>query len=36
MTMDVFPARLLLIGMIWGLFEIPISALAGAWLYREA
>ena len=35
MVMDVFPARLLVIGMIWGLFELPISALAGAWLYRE-
>jgi hypothetical protein len=33
--MDVFPARLLLISMIWGLLEVPIAALAGCWFYRE-
>ncbi len=35
MVMNVFPARLFVIGMIWGLFEAPIAALAGAWLYKE-
>jgi len=35
LTMNVFPARLFVIGMIWGLFEITIAALAGAWLYKE-
>ncbi len=36
MVMDVFPARLFVISMIWGLFEAPIAALIGAWIYKEA
>jgi hypothetical protein len=35
MAMNVFPAKLLVISMIWGLFEVPIAALVGGWLYRE-
>ena len=36
MAIGVFPSRLLLIGMTWGFFEVPIAAIAGAWFYREA
>ncbi len=35
MVMDMFPARLFVISMVWGLFEAPIAALAGALLYKE-
>ncbi|MDA2938274.1 hypothetical protein MYX75_08440 [Acidobacteria bacterium AH-259-A15] len=34
-AMGLFPNRLLLIGIVWGLFELPIATLAGAWLYKE-
>jgi hypothetical protein len=30
-----FPTRLLVIGTVWGLFELAIAAVAGAWLYKE-
>jgi apolipoprotein N-acyltransferase len=33
--MHLFPSRLLLYGTVWELFEFPIAALAGAWIYRE-
>lgn len=33
--MDLFPTRLLVIGTVWGLFEIPIATVLGAWLYKE-
>jgi hypothetical protein len=29
------PASLLIIGMVWGLVEYALAAIAGAWLYRE-
>ncbi len=29
------PAGLTAATIVWGLFEAPIAALAGAWLYRE-
>src|SRR5205807_4698495 len=31
----IFPARLMLIGLVWGLIETPIASVAGAWLYKE-
>jgi hypothetical protein len=34
--MQLFPRRLILITTVWGLFEIVIAAVAGAWLYSEA
>ncbi len=34
-TMGIFPSSLFYISTLWGLFEVPISATAGAWLYRE-
>lgn len=34
-TMGLFPSKLFYVSTLWGLFEVPISAVAGAWLYRE-
>lgn len=31
----VFPSDLMLIGTVWGLFELPIATMAGAFLYKE-
>jgi hypothetical protein len=33
--MRLFPSRLLLYGTVWEFFELPIAAVAGAWVYRE-
>jgi hypothetical protein len=30
-----FPSNLVVIILIWELFEVPIATLAGAWLYQE-
>ena len=30
-----FPAGMTVTTIVWGLFEAPIAAVAGAWLYRE-
>jgi hypothetical protein len=30
-----YPTGLMVTTIVWGLFEAPIAALAGAWLYRE-
>ena len=35
MPMEVFPNRLFLISMLWGLLEVPLATVAGAWLYKE-
>lgn len=29
------PGRLALIACIWGLVEVPLASVAGAWVYRE-
>ena len=34
-AMGLFPARLLAFGIVWGLGELLIAAVAGAWLYQE-
>lgn len=34
-VLDLFPPRLLAIGTIWGLFEVPIASVVGAWFYKE-
>lgn len=31
----IFPTRLLVVGTIWELVQLPIATLAGAWLYKE-
>lgn len=35
MQMHLFPARLLVIGLAWGLVEMIIASLAGGWFYKE-
>jgi hypothetical protein len=35
LPMDLFPRNLFLYAVLWGLLELPIAALAGAWLYKE-
>ena len=34
-VMGMFPTRLIAIGIVWGLAEVLLAAVAGAWLYRE-
>lgn len=34
-AMGMFPADFLVIANVWGLVEIPLAAVAGAWLYQE-
>ena len=34
-TAGMFPTGLIVATIVWGLFEAPIAALAGAWLYQE-
>jgi len=35
-VIGVFPAGLLIAAIVWGLFELPVAAVAGAWLYQES
>jgi pimeloyl-ACP methyl ester carboxylesterase len=35
-VMGLFPTRLIAIGLVWGLGELMLAAVAGAWLYHEA
>ena len=35
MVMGVFPGRLMAVGMIWGLGEVLLASVAGAFLYAE-
>jgi hypothetical protein len=35
LPLHLFPRRLLFYSTVWGFFELPIAALAGAWLYKE-
>ena len=34
-VMGFFPTRLVVIGLVWGLAELMLAAVAGAWLYQE-
>ncbi len=34
-TVGVFPTGQMVVSIVWGLFEVPIAAIAGAWLYKE-
>lgn len=36
MIMNLFPTRLMVIATTWGLAEMLIAGVAGAWLYSEA
>ena len=33
--MHMFPRRLIAVGLVWGLAEIIIATIVGAWVYRE-
>jgi hypothetical protein len=35
LVMGMFPPRMMMIGVIWGLCELVIAAEAGGWVYRE-
>lgn len=35
MVIGVFPGRIMAVGMIWGLGELLLASVAGAFLYRE-
>jgi len=35
-VLGLFPTRLVVIGTIWGLAEVLIAGVAGAWIYKEA
>ncbi len=34
-VMQIFPSNVIAVGVIWGLVEIVLGSIAGAWLYRE-
>jgi len=34
--MHMFPRRVLAVGVVWGLVELLIATVAGAWVYTEA
>lgn len=34
-AVGLFPLGLIVYGTVWGLFEVPIACVAGAWLYKE-
>ena len=36
MVMHVFPRKAMAIGVVWGLVEILVAGVAGAWAYTEA
>ena len=36
MVMHVFPRKAMAIGLVWGLVEIVVAGVAGAWAYTEA
>jgi hypothetical protein len=33
--MGVFPANVMVVGTLWGLGEIVVASIAGAWVYKE-
>lgn len=33
--MGMFPGRVIAIAVVWGLFEVVLAAIAGAWAYQE-
>ncbi|MDH3429432.1 MAG: hypothetical protein OEQ14_05395 [Gammaproteobacteria bacterium] len=35
-TAGMYPMGLMVTSIIWRLFEVPIAATAGAWLYQES
>ena len=35
LAMGMLPAKLLAFGLLWTLVEMPLAAIAGAWVYKE-
>jgi pimeloyl-ACP methyl ester carboxylesterase len=35
-VMNLFPRDMMLIGFVWGLGEVVVAGIAGAWLYTES
>ena len=35
-AMDFFPFKIILIASVWGLVEVTLATVAGAWLYQES
>jgi hypothetical protein len=33
--LELFPTSMLTIAIAWGLVEVPLATVAGAWLYKE-
>jgi hypothetical protein len=33
--MQIFPMNVIAVAVIWGLVEIVLASIAGAWAYRE-
>ena len=36
MILGLFPTRLMIIASVWGLVEVLVAGVAGAWIYTEA
>lgn len=36
MIMNLFPRQMMAVATVWGLGEVVIAGIAGAWVYREA
>lgn len=36
MNMGIFPRTMLMTGLVWGLVELILATIAGAWAYKEA
>ena len=34
-AMDIYPTNLLMLALVWGLFQMPLAAILGAWFYKE-
>jgi hypothetical protein len=34
-VLQMFPPNVILVGIVWGLVEIVLASIAGAWVYRE-
>jgi hypothetical protein len=34
-VMQIFPMNVIGVGVVWGLVEIVLASIAGAWAYRE-
>jgi hypothetical protein len=33
--MGILPAKVVVLGTVWGLVEIVVASIAGAWAYKE-